>query len=29
MARRPATVVNHAPGLEGIPLVDQVAKARA
>ncbi len=28
-ARRRATVVNHAPGLAGIPLVDQVANARA
>jgi len=26
MARRPATVVNHAPGLDGIPLVDQVPR---
>jgi hypothetical protein len=29
MARRLATVVNHAPGFDGIPLVDQLARARA
>ena len=29
MARRRATVVNHAPGFVGIPPVDQVASARA